>query len=163
MRTFDLSPLLRNTVGFDRFDRLFDTAFNATDGQSFPAYDIIRHDDDKYRITLAVAGYGADELDINQEGRALTVTGKADEELAANQDAAQNQASNQAQAPAFLHRGIARRAFTRRFHLADTVKVTGADLQNGLLHIELVNEIPEAEKPRSISIGSGQKRLSQAA
>lgn len=159
MRTFDLSPLLRNTVGFDRFDRLFDTAFNAADGQSFPAYDIIRHDDDKYRITLAVAGYSADELDINQEGRALTVTGKADEEPATGQDAAQTQI----QAPAFLHRGIARRAFTRRFHLADTVKVAGADLQNGLLHIELVNEIPEAEKPRTISIGSGQKQLSQAA
>ncbi|MDF1720864.1 MAG: Hsp20 family protein [Minwuia sp.] len=155
MRTFDLSPLLRNTVGFDRFDRLFDTAYNATDGQSFPAYDIVRRNDDSYRITLAVAGYGADELDINQEGRALTVTGKAEDEAAT--------AEGGAEAPAFLHRGIARRAFTRRFHLADTVKVTGADLQNGLLHIELVNEIPEAEKPRTISIGSAQKQLSQAA
>jgi len=86
MRTFDLSPLLRNTVGFDRFDRLFDTAFNAADGQSFPAYDIVRHDDDKYRITLAVAGYSAEELEINQEGRALTITGKADEEVAASHE-----------------------------------------------------------------------------
>ncbi len=153
MRTFDLSPLLRNTVGFDRFDRLFDTAFNAADGQSFPAYDIVRHDDDKYRITLAVAGYSAEELEINQEGRALTITGKADEAPVAEGG----------EAPAFLHRGIARRAFTRRFHLADTVKVVDADLQNGLLHIELVNEIPEAEKPRTISIGSSQKQLSQAA
>ncbi|MDF1730897.1 MAG: Hsp20 family protein [Minwuia sp.] len=150
MRTFDLSPLLRNTVGFDRFDRLFDTAYNAADSQSFPAYDIVRHAEDKYRISLAVAGYGENELEINQEGRSLTISGKA-EDVAADEGTA------------FLHRGIARRAFTRRFHLADTVKVVGADLVNGLLNIELVNEIPEAEKPREIAIGSGQKQLSQAA
>jgi len=150
MRTFDLSPLLRNTVGFDRFDRLFDTAYNAADGQTFPAYDIVRHAEDKYRISLAVAGYGDNEIEINQEGRTLTVSGKAEEVDAE-------------EGTAFLHRGIARRSFTRRFHLADTVKVTSADLENGLLHIELVNEIPEAEKPRTISIGTGQKQLSQAA
>ena len=153
MRTFDLSPLFRNTVGFDRFDRLFDVAFNNTnEGPAFPAYDIVKQGDDNYRITLAVAGYGEQDIEITQEGRMLTVTGKAGGEEAEGEDT-----------PVILHRGIARRAFTRRFHLADTVKVTAADMVNGLLHIDLVNEIPEAEKPRQIEIGGGQKALPKAA
>ena len=153
MRTFDLSPLFRNTVGFDRFDRLFDTAFNAADSQSFPAYDIVREGEDNYRITLAVAGYGDNDLEISQEGRALTVTGKVEEQAP----------EAEGEKPAVLHRGIARRAFTRRFHLADTIRVVDAKLENGLLHIDLVNEIPEAEKPRQIAINGGQKALPQAA
>jgi len=153
MRTFDISPLFRNTVGFDRFDRLFDVAFNNTnEGPAFPAYDIVKQGEDNYRITLAVAGYGDQDIDITQEGRTLTVTGKAGVEEAEGEDK-----------PVVLHRGIARRAFTRRFHLADTVKVTAADMVNGLLHIDLVNEIPEAEKPRQIEIGGGQKVLPEAA
>lgn len=152
MRTFDLSPLFRNTVGFDRFDRLFDTAFNAAEVQGFPAYDITRHGEHDYRITLAVAGYGEDDIEVTQEGRTLTVTGKVEEKSEAEPEGT-----------AFLYRGIARRAFTRRFHLADTVKVSGGRLENGLLLIDLRNEIPEAEKPRTIAIQSGQKQLAQAA
>ena len=152
MRTFDLSPLFRNTVGFDRFDRLFDVAFNNTnDGPAFPAYDIVKHGDDNYRITLAVAGYGEDDIDVVQEGRVLTITGKASEETESEDKSA------------ILHRGIARRAFTRRFHLADTVKVTGAEMVNGLLNVDLVNQIPEAEKPRQIAINGNQKALPEAA
>lgn len=153
MRTFDLSPLFRNTVGFDRFDRLIDGALNnANEGPAFPAYDIVKFGEDNYRITLAVAGYGEGDIDITQEGRVLTITGKAGSE--------ETEGENQ---PAVLHRGIARRAFTRRFHLADTVKVTGAELVNGLLNVDLVNEIPEAEKPRQIEINGGQKTLPKAA
>ncbi|WP_416896615.1 MAG: Hsp20 family protein [Minwuia sp.] len=152
MRTFDLSPLFRQSVGFDRFDRLFDVAFNANnDGPAFPAYDIVKHGEDNYRITLAVAGYGESDIDVVQEGRVLTVTGKASEE------------SDSQEGAAILHRGIARRAFTRRFHLADTVKVTGAEMVNGLLNIDLVNQIPEAEKPRQIAINGNQKALPEAA
>jgi molecular chaperone IbpA len=153
MRTFDLSPLLRNTVGFDRFDRLFDGALNSTnDGPAFPAYDIVKDGDDNYRITLAVAGYGEGDIDITQEGRVLTVTGKA--------ETSEVEGEHQ---PVVLHRGIARRAFTRRFHLADTVRVSGAELVNGLLNVDLVNEIPESEKPRQIAINGNLKSLSQAA
>lgn len=151
MRSFDLTPLFRNSVGFDRFDRLFDVAFNANEGPAFPAYDIVKSGDDNYRITLAVAGYGEEDIDITQEGRSLTVSGKAETQKEEDEQ------------HSFLYRGIARRAFTRRFHLADTVKVTGATMENGLLHIDLVNEIPEAEKPRQISInGSQPKSLPQA-
>ncbi|MEC9344865.1 MAG: Hsp20 family protein [Pseudomonadota bacterium] len=153
MRTFDLSPLFRNTVGFDRFDRLFDTAFNTVEAQGFPAYDITRHGEHDYRITLAVAGYGEGDIEVTQEGRTLTVTGKVEDKPA---EAEQSDT-------AFLYRGIARRAFTRRFHLADTVKVTGGKLENGLLLIDLKNEIPEAEKPRTIQIQGGTKQLAQAA
>jgi len=155
MRTFDLSPLFRNTVGFDRFDRLFDVAFNNTnEGPAFPAYDIVKQGEHEYRITLAVAGYGEDDIEVTQEGRVLTVAGKA--------ETAEAEGENQ---PVILHRGIARRAFTRRFHLADTVKVTNAAMVNGLLNIDLVNEIPEAEKPRQIAINSNSnsKALPKAA
>ncbi|ANK82520.1 MAG: heat-shock protein [Rhizobiales bacterium NRL2] len=152
MRTFDLTPLFRNSVGFDRFDRLFDVAFNSNEGPVFPAYDIVKSGDDDYRISLAVAGYGEDDIDITQEGRTLTVSGKVEER------------QEESEQTSFLYRGIARRAFTRRFHLADTVRVTGAKMENGLLHIDLVNEIPEAEKPRQIEINGGkQKSLPQAA
>lgn len=154
MRSFDLSPLFRNSVGFDRFDRLFDVAFNSNnEGSAFPPYDIVKSGDDDYRITLAVAGYGEDDIDVTQEGRTLTVSGKVE-----------SKAEEGEEQSSFLYRGIARRAFTRRFHLADTVRVTGAKLENGLLHIDLVNEIPEAEKPRQISInGNEPKSLPNAA
>jgi len=154
MRTFDISPLLRNTVGFDRFDRLFDVALsNAADTPAFPAYDIVRNGDDNYRVTLAVAGYDEQDIEITQEGGNLTIAGRIAPE-------AETEGEDK---PAILHRGIARRAFTRRFQLADTVKVTGAQMVNGLLHVDLVNEIPEAHKPRQITIGKTEKALSQAA
>lgn len=153
MRTFDLSPLFRSTVGFDRFDRLFDAAFQTGEPQGFPAYDITKHGENDYRITLAVAGYGEDDLDITQEGRTLTITGKVEA----------HDEEKKPEEKSFLYRGIARRVFTRRFHLADTVKVVGAKLENGLLYVDLVNEIPEAEKPKRIEIQPGAKQLAQAA
>ncbi len=157
MRSFDLSPLLRNTVGFDRFDRLFDGALNsAADVSAFPAYDIVREGEDNYRVTLAVAGYGEQDIEITQEGGTLTIAGKVAPE-------SKPAGETDGEKPTVLHRGIARRAFTRRFHLADTVKVTGAELSNGLLHVDLVNEIPEANKPRQIAIGKGQDALPKAA
>ena len=139
MRTFDLSPLFRSTVGFDRFAPLFDAA-NRVDEQttSYPPYNIEKTGDSTYRITMAVAGFGSEDLTLTAQANSLVVTGKA------NRD---DKSGGQ-----FLHRGIAGRAFERRFELADHIKVTGASLENGLLHIDLVREIPEAMKPRTIAI-----------
>jgi molecular chaperone IbpA len=138
MRSFDLSPLFRSTVGFDRFAPLFDAA-NRLDEQapSYPPYNIEKTGDSTYRITMAVAGFSAAEINLTAQANSLVVTGKANREEAAGQ---------------YLHRGIAGRAFERRFELADHIKVTGASLENGLLHIDLVREVPEAMKPRSIEI-----------
>ncbi len=140
MRSFDLSPLFRYSVGFDQFDDLFETAFRGTQEPSYPPYNIVKTGQDAYRITLAVAGFGDDELDLVVQENLLTVRGKANDA-----EAEKN--------VAYLHRGIARRAFEHRFQLADHVKVTGAKLVNGLLDIELVREVPEAMKPQKISIG----------
>jgi molecular chaperone IbpA len=140
MRSFDLSPLFRYSVGFDRLDDLFETAFRGAQEPSYPPYNIIKTGQDAYRITLAVAGFGEGELDLVAQENVLTVRGKAnDAETDKN--------------VAYLHRGIARRAFEHRFQLADHVKVTGAKLTNGLLDIELVREVPEAMKPQKIAIG----------
>lgn len=142
MRTFDLSPLLRSSIGFDRFDHLFDTASRLEDSTGgYPPYNIEKQGDDKYRVTLAVAGFKQDELNIVQHDTVLVVSGKAVE-----------QTQEGADAPRYLHRGIARRAFERRFQLADYVKVVGASLDNGLLHVELERVIPETMKPRKIEI-----------
>ena len=136
---FDLSPLYRSTVGFDRLFNLLD-GVNDAQGQSYPPYNIERLGENDYRITMAVAGFAEDDLSIEVKESALTVTGKrAEDEKKA----------------AYLHQGIAARAFERRFQLADYVQVTGASLENGLLHIDLVREIPEAKKPRQIAIGTG--------
>jgi len=141
MRTFDLSPLLRATVGFDRMDRLFDSVGRLDDqAVSYPPYNIEKHGEDKYRITMAVAGFAEDELTLTVQQNTLLIAGKAKEETA------------EAGSVQFLHRGIARRAFERRFELADTIKVTGAGLDNGLLTVDLVRVIPEAMKPRQIKI-----------
>ena len=145
MRNFDLSPLFRYSVGFDQLDNLFETAFRSAQENSYPPYNIIKASQDNYRITLAVAGFGEDELEIVAQDNLLVVRGKA-----AN--------GEQDKDVAYLHRGIARRAFEHRFQLADHVKVTGANLVNGLLDIELVRELPEAMKPQQIKIGSGQQR-----
>lgn len=143
MRSFDLSPLFRSTVGFDHLARMLDAAQRIDDQSlSYPPYNIEKLGEDNYRITMAVAGFGEDDLEITAKGQSLVVSGRVKKEEAA--------------AGQFLHRGIAGRSFERRFELADTVKVTGASLLNGLLHIELVREIPEALKPRTIAITKGE-------
>jgi molecular chaperone IbpA len=142
MRHLDLTPFYRSTVGFDRLFDLLDSAagFDA-DGVAYPPYNIERLGDNEYRITMAVAGFGEDELKIDVKEQSLTVRGerKADER--------QRQ---------FLHRGIAGRSFERRFQLADHVEVKGADLKDGLLHVDLVRNVPERLKPRVIAIGNGK-------
>ncbi|NJR14158.1 MAG: Hsp20 family protein [Phyllobacteriaceae bacterium] len=140
MRHVDFSPLYRSTVGFDRLFNLLDTMAQPDNGQSYPPYNIERTGETTYRISMAVAGFDENELTIETKPNVLTVTGrKAD-------------AEGEQQDNAFLYRGIATRGFERRFHTADYVEVTGASLQNGLLHIELKREIPEALKPRRIGI-----------
>ena len=141
MRHFDLNPLYRSTVGFDRLFSLLDTASGAdASAQPYPPYNIERTGQNAYRVTLAVAGFGENELDVQSKENVLTVKGEKKEE--------KTQGEREV-----LYRGIAGRAFERRFQLADHVEVTGASLENGLLHIDLVREIPEAMKPRRIVIG----------
>ena len=140
---FDFTPYRRSTVGFDR---LFDFLENASRAEqdNYPPFDIEKLADDHYRITLAVAGFKPNELDITARQNLLVVTGRKAE--------SRNRDGN------FLHMGIATRAFERRFELADFVRVDGADLRDGLLAIELVREIPEAMKPRKIQIGSNSNQ-----
>ena len=140
MRSYDLSPLFRSTVGFDRLARLVDTATRVDEASfSYPPYNIEKLGEDAYRVTMAVAGFGADEIDLTVNENTLTVTGTAKEDDKVRE---------------YLHRGIAGRAFERRFQLADHIKVNGASLVNGLLDIELVREVPEQLKPRKIVIGT---------
>jgi molecular chaperone IbpA len=141
MRTFDFSPLFRSTVGFDRMTQLMDAAMtrpDQTDG--YPPYNIEKQGDDKYRITLAVAGFAPEDIDITVKENSLVVSGKAD---TADKD------------KKLLHRGIAGRAFERSFQLADHLVVKGADMQNGLLHVDLERVVPEELKPRRIEISNG--------
>ena len=138
MRTFDLAPLYRSTVGFDRLFSMLD-GFEAAPG--YPPYNIERTGENDYRITVAVAGFGDNELSIEAKENTLTIKG----EKQVKQD-------NTAEV---LHQGIAARAFERLFQLADYVQVKGANLENGLLHVDLVREIPEAKRPRQIAIGNG--------
>lgn len=144
MRNFDLTPLYRSTVGFDRFANLIDQALTAdVSANSYPPYNIEKIGENNYRITLAVAGFSMGDLDIEaREGVLIVKGGKAPQD---GDDA-----------PVYLHRGIAERSFERRFQLADHVRATGAELENGLLHIELVHEIPDALKPRRIEIGGSK-------
>ncbi|MEO1293895.1 MAG: Hsp20 family protein [Pseudomonadota bacterium] len=140
MRTYDLSPLYRTTVGFDRLAQVLDSVMSNDGGsQSYPPYNIEKTGDDAYRITVAVAGFTDDELTIEARDGQLVIAGKK----APEEDK-----------PTYLHRGIAFRAFERRFQLADHVRATGATTENGLLHVDLVREVPEALKPRKISIGT---------
>jgi molecular chaperone IbpA len=138
MRTYDLSPLYRSTVGFDRLFNLLDGVTNG-EAQPFPPYNIERTGENAYRVTMAVAGFSESDLDIQAKENVLTVKGEKKEEKQEGSEV--------------LYRGIAARAFERRFQLADHVEVKGASLENGLLHIDLVREIPEAMKPRKIAIG----------
>src|SRR6266545_2459682 len=135
MRTFDLSPLYRSTVGFDRLFSLLDTASGPEGAPAYPPYNIERTGQSSYRVTLAVAGFGEGDLDIQAKENVLTVKGEKKEE-------------KQEGEREVLYRGIAARAFERRFQLAEHVEVTGASLENGLLHVDLKREIPEAMKPR---------------
>ena len=143
MRTFDFAPLYRATVGFDQIADLMDrVSATETGNTTYPPYNIEKTDDDAYRISIAVAGFSEDDLSVEVRENALIVAAKkADEDT-----------------KTYLHRGIATRAFERRFHLADHVVVTGATHVDGLLQIELQREVPEALKPRRIAI-SGQKAI----
>ncbi|MCC0076211.1 MAG: Hsp20 family protein [Rhodobacter sp.] len=138
MRSFDPTPLFRASVGFDRIAEMMDRALAADPVQpSYPPYNIEKTDENAYRITVAVAGFTADELNVEVKENLLVISArKADD----------------AKERTFLHRGIATRAFERRFHLADHVRVDGATHADGMLHIDLVREIPEALKPRRIEI-----------
>ena len=141
MRTFDLSPLYRSTVGFDRLFSLMDGAEAAP---SYPPYNIERTGENDYRVTVAVAGFSESELSIESKENTLTIKG--------GKQAAPEQTGE------VLYQGIAARAFERVFQLADYVTVKNAVLENGLLHVELVREIPEAKKPRQIPIGNAQAK-----
>ncbi len=138
MRSYDFSPLFRSTVGFDRLTRLVDAATRLDESApSYPPYNIEKTGEDAYRISMAVAGFSDEEIEITAQDNTLVISGKpkkAEEERK------------------FLHRGIAGRAFERRFELAEFIEVKGASLENGLLHVELVRVVPEAMKPRSIKV-----------
>jgi len=145
MRTFDLSPLLRSSVGFDRMQRALEAASRLDNAaNSYPPYDIEVSGEDAYRITLAVAGFSQDDIDITVKENSLEITAQAK--------------TDEAEEREFLHRGIARRAFERRFELADHVKVVGASMDNGLLHVDLVREIPQSLKPRKIEISTSDPK-----
>ena len=139
MRSFDFAPLHRATVGFDQIADLMDRVLTNDSQPSYPPYNIEKLDNDSYRISIAVAGFSDTDLSVEVKEKSLVVAGrKADE----------------ATGLTYLHRGIATRAFERRFHLADHIRVTGASHENGMLHIELQREVPDALKPRRIEIAS---------
>jgi molecular chaperone IbpA len=145
MRTFDLAPLYRSTVGFDRLFNMLD-GFEATPG--YPPYNIERTGENAYRISVAVAGFSERELSIEAKENALTIKGEKQAKEENGGD--------------LLYQGIAARAFERVFQLADYVQVKGATLQHGLLHVDLVRELPEAKKPRRIVIGGGEPKVVEA-
>ncbi|MDE2430698.1 MAG: Hsp20 family protein [Burkholderiales bacterium] len=146
MRNFDFAPLYRSAIGFDRLAQLFDDAQRTESAPSYPPYNIELIAEDKYCISMAVAGFDRSELEIESERDTLKITGRKQKE-----DAPRN----------FLHRGIAARDFEHRFRLADHVKVVSARLDNGLLNIELIREIPEVYKPRRILIDGENLQLVQ--
>ena len=141
MRHFDLTPLYRSTVGFDRLASVLDAVMSHdVSAPAYPPYNIEKTGDDAYRITVAVAGFSEDELSVESKEGQLVISGRRAEK-------------GEDQGRTYLHRGIAERGFERRFQLADHVKATGATVENGLLHVDLVREVPEALKPRRIEIG----------
>lgn len=141
MRHFDFSPLHRSTIGFDRLFSMLDSAGSET--PSYPPYNIERTGENSYRITMAVAGFSEGELSVEAKEHVLTIKGEKGEDPADRE---------------ILYRGIASRTFERRFQIAEYVRVNGASLENGLLHVDLVRELPEAMKPRKIEITSGAAR-----
>ena len=139
MTTYDLSPLLRSSVGFDVFDNIFDSVFNLNESNtSYPPYNILKSDNN-YTISLAIAGFSKDEVDVSLQENELVIKGVA---------------KDQDEKIEFLHRGIAGRNFERKFRLADTIKVSDASYEDGLLTIYLEREIPEHQKPRKIEINN---------
>jgi len=140
MNAFDFSPLFRTAIGFDRLARMVDAA--ATADASYPPYNIEKTGDDSYRLTMAVAGFGPDDIELTAKDNTLVVAGRV--------------GGGEAPKAEVLYRGIAGRPFERRFVLADHIVVDGADLQNGLLHVALKRVVPEALKPRRIAIGSAR-------
>ena len=134
---FDFTPFRRSAVGFDRLFDMLETSAASGNGENYPPFDLIKLDDNKYRIEIAVAGFKRHEIDITAHQNSLIVRGQKAEENGAD----------------YIHRGIATRSFERRFALADHIQVTGADLRDGMLSLQLVREIPEAMKPRRIEIG----------
>lgn len=142
MRHFDLTPLYRSTVGFDRFAQLLDSVTGGDVDAPYPPYNIERLGDNEYRITMAVAGFASDEIKVDVKESALTVRGEKKPEPTEGSERR------------YLHRGIASRSFERRFQLADYVEVKGADLKDGLLNVDLVRNIPERMRPRTIPIGT---------
>lgn len=145
MRQYDLSPLYRSTIGFDRLFGMLDQAAGLEAAPGYPPYDIERTGEDAYRISIAVAGFAEKDLFVETRDNALTVRGSR-----------AGAAQSEGRQTEVLYRGIASRSFERRFQLADHVQVTNASLENGLLHVDLVRELPEARKPRRIPIGSAQ-------
>ncbi len=144
MRSFDFAPLYRSTVGFDRLANAMDRALtNDVSANGYPPYNIEKSGEDKYRISIAVAGFSDDELSIEMRDHQLFVSAKKAE-------------AETVEEVTFLHRGIASRAFEKRFQLADHVRAVGASTENGILHIELLREVPEALKPRQIEIAQGK-------
>jgi len=148
MRHFDLSPLYRTTVGFDRLFSMLDQATGGEGAPSYPPYDIERTGENAYRITMAVAGFADKDLSIEVRENGLTVKGEKKDEPGAQREV--------------LYRGIAARAFERRFQLADHVVVKGASLEHGLLHVDLVREVPEQLKPRQVPIAAGGSKRIEA-
>lgn len=144
MRQIDLTPFRRSTIGFDRLFDMLEATTRQASGENYPPFNLERISDDRYRITIAVAGFKPDEIEITAQQNLLLVAGKK----------AESQDNNAAQ---MLHLGIANRGFERRFELADFVLVESANLNDGLLVIELVREVPEAMKPKKIAIGSGDE------
>lgn len=142
MRAFDLTPFLRSSVGFENINRLVDLASRG-ESESFPPYNIEKLAENRYCISMAVAGFSKNELDVTVQENVLTITGRATE--TANKEGRE-----------YLHRGIAKRSFERRFQLADTIKIVGADYKDGLLNIELDRVVPEQKKPRKIEIGGAK-------
>jgi molecular chaperone IbpA len=146
MRTFDLAPLYRSTVGFDRLFSMLDNVAGFDAGSSYPPYNIERTGENTYRITLAVAGFAENDISIEAKQNTLTIKGE-------------KQAKTDEKKGEVLYQGIAARAFERVFQLAEHVEVKGAALENGLLHVDLVRQVPEAMKPRRIAIGNGSPKV----
>jgi molecular chaperone IbpA len=153
MNEFSLAPLFRSSIGFDRFNDLFESALRVDNAPSYPPYNVEKHGEDEYRIVVAAAGMREADLDIQVERDVLTVTGGRRE--------------NGTEQPQYLHRGIAQRAFKLSFRLADYIEVKGARLEHGMLHVELVRRVPESAKPRRVAISGGsatvQPTLGEAA
>ncbi len=145
MNSIDLTPLYRNSVGFDRFASLLDNALNSEPSSGFPSYDIEMVDDDRYSITLAVSGFKEDDLDIEVEKDTLTVRGRKEDD----------------QKRQYLYHGIAKRNFEKKFSLADFIRVVNAEYSDGLLRINLVKEVPEEMKPKSIPINNTSSKAEE--